>query len=140
MLKARLIAVDSNIRKSELFPRIRDAEIEMKRYEKDLLSRLKQKKIRAKKKFREPTKSVFDGTNEDLIFTSFELDKDPKSAQYMPYNKVYFPKIPDMNKPESSRHFKPETIDNFWVIGFQDSEAAVALKNGVRSKRKKSIS
>ena len=121
-MKSRLTQVDSNIRTSELFPRIRDAELGMKVYEKQLVSRLGE--MKAKKQIlrmnnhQEPEKS---------LFSSFMLDKDPRSAQYMPYDRVFFPKLPDMNKSDNIA-FVPDVMDNFWTLGFQDTKSTTNFK------------
>ena len=120
-MKARFLQVDSNIRTSELFPRIRDAELEMKIYDKQLLSRLREVTKKKKKE------SKHDEEPEKSLFVSFMLDKDPRSAQYMPYDRVFFPKLPDMNKTDNIA-FVPDVMDNFWTLGFQDSSMTKNLK------------
>ena len=117
--------VDSNISTSELFPRIRDAKLGMKVYEKQLLSRLREMKPKTR------TNNDQDEEPEKSLFTSFMLDKDPRSAQYMPYDRVFFPKLPDANKSDNLA-FVPNVLDNFWTLGFQDTK----LANFNKKKRK----
>ena len=122
-MKARFSQVDSNIRTSELFPRIRDAELEMKIYDKQLMSRLRGEVTKKKKKESKHDEEPA----EKSLFASFMLDKDPRSAQYMPYDRVFFPKLPDMNKTDNIA-FVPDVMDNFWILGFQDSSMTKNLK------------
>lgn len=51
-------------------------------------------------------------------FTSYVLNKDPSCSKYMPFDEVYFPKLFN----EKNAVVGPESIDNMWLLGFQDME------------------
>lgn len=121
MLKARYDAVNGNIRSSEVFPRIRDAEKEMRDYNRSLMARLNEKKKAMKKS------PVTADNQRPQYFSSFILDKDPKSAQYLTFDKVYFPKLPDPNNSECV-DYSIETMDKMWLMGFKD-ESVNARRN-----------
>lgn len=126
-MNERILSLDTRVRSSELFPRIRDAEKEMtknehefrKRYEhKEYLKRIsnlreknakKEKKLQEDRQIKLPSKPL----QRREYFASFELTKDPKSSQYMPFDKVYFPKLFDDDVKRTS-------IDSMWMLGFQD--------------------
>ena len=131
-----IYTIKNRIRNSENFPRIRDAEIEMKRNEKEFLDSLKEKKTRQKriahkkkeKKRRERLSSSTGAIDvvkmrqkQEIIppkkyFNSFVLDKDPQSSKYMPFDTVYFPKLFD----KEVSNVPPESLDKLWLIGFED--------------------
>ena len=89
-MKSRFLAVDSNIKSSELFPRIRDAEAAMEKKESLLRARLKDLKKKKKnspntnKRIPQPTVTT-SSQSQNSFFSSFVLDKDPKTALYLPY-------------------------------------------------------
>jgi hypothetical protein len=124
----RILTVSERVRSSELFPRIRDAELGMIKYNKDLLERIEDKKLRKIKKKEEkerlrhlpphqiPPKKVVTYVPPKSYFTSFVLDRDPRARKYMPFDTVYFPKLFD----EDISAVPPESIDKLWMFGFQD--------------------
>ena len=130
-MRPAVLTVNDRIRTSELFPRIRDAEKEMKEKEKELLEKiekakkLKKKKLEAfKNRHKEEIiitkpwapKEVLSPESAKQYFTSFVLDKDPQSSKYMPFDKVYFPKLFDKDTAAMSA----QSIDRLWLLGFQD--------------------
>jgi hypothetical protein len=124
----RIQTLDARIRASEVFPRIRDAEEAMKRNEKEFFEKLKLKesKLRRKKeKLKKkqviiavnPTiQKIKELTPQKQYFTGFVLNKDPHCSQYMPFDEVYFPKLFNGTNAKTT----PETIDNLWMLGFED--------------------
>jgi len=133
----RTLTVRERIRNSELFPRIRDAEIEMKENEKEFLRSVAEKKWRKEKrreykekhKFDTPVKKKGVTSSPKQYFTGFVLDRDPKAKAYMPYDTVYFPKLFD----EDCAKVPPESIDKMWMFGFQD--LAIQEKREKKKKR-----
>ena len=124
----RIHSVDERIRNSELFPRIRDAELEMKRNEAEFLAKIKLKNSRLKaekhKKSKQTVKIVVNKSPEKIkvppiqkqYFTGFVLNKDPLCSKYMPFDEVYFPKL--FNAADA--YTGPESINNLWLLGFED--------------------
>lgn len=130
-MRSAVLTINDRVRGSELFPRIRDAEKEMKDKEKDLLQKiesakkLKKKKLEAfKNRHKEEIiitkpwapKEVLSPESAKQYFTGFVLDKDPQSSKYMPFDTVYFPKLFD----KDTASMTADSIDRLWLIGFQD--------------------
>jgi hypothetical protein len=133
----RIYTIGERVRNSELFPRIRDAEREMKKNDEDFLRRVaeekhlkqKMKEYKQKMKFEAPVKKK--GTNvvsPKQYFTGFVLDRDPKAKAYMPYDTVYFPKLFD----DDCTNVPPESIDKLWMFGFKH----LAIQNEMEKKKK----
>lgn len=92
-----------NIRNSEDFPRIREAENKV-----------------AKKKKPPPKSSLYtekeDANIPQPLFTSFILNEDPKVARHMPFNEVVYPNIHNGGEVEDPS----ATLDTYWVSGYID--------------------
>ena len=153
----RCETVVDRVRKSQLFPRIRDAEVEMKRNEKEFQDHvhLRNFKKKQRKEYKERIKKglespplkqpkIIKKVEPKQYFTNFVLDKDPNASKYMPFDRVYFPKLFDedtKNVPPESKfpflfislcllflvNFVPNIIaiiiaglDSLWLLGFQD--------------------
>ena len=124
----RIQTVDARIRNSELFPRIRDAELAMKKNEEDFQAKLKAKEsLKKKKKMKKNKKEVVIVVNatpkkekeivpQKQYFTGFVLNKDPLCSKYMPFDEVYFPKL--FNRADADTG--ANTIENLWMLGFED--------------------
>ena len=130
-MRSTVLTVNERIRSSELFPRIRDAEKEMKEKEKDLNQKIEKARRLKKKRLEDfknkhiqeivvkkpwESKEVLSPDSTKQFFTSFVLDKDPKSSKYMPFDRVYFPKLFD----KDSAAMTADSLDRLWMIGFQD--------------------
>ena len=123
----RILTVDQRIRDSELFPRIRDAERAMIANEKAFRKSQKIKRKKEKKKREASAQTLVDGAivavenNGEVMmrkeyFTAFELNKDPRCSQYMPFDEVFFPKL-FTPKAELA---PPESINSLWLLAFED--------------------
>ena len=99
--------VDSRIRASEKFPRIRDAEAKINR-NKDTSEKVSKK--RSKNKAEEKTDSL----RSLDFFSKYTINKDTSCSKYMPFDEVIYPKV-----------FNPvdipvAAIDHLWMAGFLD--------------------
>lgn len=119
----RVLSLDERIRKSELFPRIRDAEASMLKNEEEFQKkrRLQKKQQQMKHKLDLKAAALADShqspvKQENHYFTGFVLNKDPSCSQYMPFDEVFFPKL--FNKV--TKRAPPETINSLWMLGFED--------------------
>ena len=126
----RVQTLNQRVRHSELFPRIRDAELQMKKNDDDFHKMIAEKnflkKHRKMLKLQEeaqrrkglllpkPTPKVISPTKQ--YFSAFVLNKDPSSSAYMPFDTVYYPKLFD----EQTKRQPPHSIDSVWMLGFQD--------------------
>jgi hypothetical protein len=118
MLRSRVEELDRRVRESELFPRIRDAEVEMalneKTFIKRQIARKKQREIKAKGEISNiPKLPPITDTKE--FFSTHVLNKDPSAAAYMPFNEVFFPRL---FNPVTEKA-PPHSIDELWMLGFQ---------------------
>ena len=121
----RILSMDDRIKASALFPRIRDAELEMvkneaefrKKRERERKQKEKQRKIDVKQlALVESGSLVLPVVQETHYFTGFVLNKDPSCSQYMPFDEIFFPKL--FNK--TTKQSPPETIHHLWMLGFED--------------------
>lgn len=119
----RVLSLDERIRKSELFPRIRDAEANMIKNEQEFQKKRQLQKKRNELKHKMDLKAVALADDhhspvkqENHYFTGFVLNKDPSCSRYMPFDEVFFPKL--FNK--ATKRAPPETINGLWMLGFED--------------------
>ena len=131
----RIQTLDTRIKNSETFPRIRDAEEEMRRNEMAFLNKLKLKHSKKKRDLHNSKKKKVNIVVNPTIkkekaplpqkqyFTGFVLNKDPLCSKYMPFDEVYFPKL--FNESEAA--VGPQTIDSLWMLGFEDLAKRRAL-------------
>jgi hypothetical protein len=132
-LLARNITLDQRIRDSQLFPRIRDAQIEMKENERAFLEKLHLKKDRAKRlKAGTMVKRVEKVVNE-AYFSSHVLNKDPAASKYLPYDEVYFPKLFN----ETHGRTDPAGLDTVWIMALKDMEIRNPLKAKAKAEKAK---
>jgi hypothetical protein len=121
--------LDSKVRESELFPRIRDAEalmreneVKMKdKYDPDPIkagkSKVKKKKIPKTKKTEDlgpfkPRKEQ----DTSSFFSTFVINEDPEVAKYIEFSEIQFP---NMYNPKV-KNLDPGAIDKLWMAGFLD--------------------
>lgn len=123
----RVLSLDQRIKNSELFPRIRDAEKEMILNEKEFQRKRKKLLNLKKKKDNTNTKDLLQTSNNFTIlqpieqrqyFNAYTLNKDPSCSKYMPFDKVYFPKL--FNHKHIIEKTSPDTLDSLWMLGFED--------------------
>ena len=130
-MKERARTLDQRVKESELFPRIRDAEIEMQRseekYIKRTLKKAKQREIALLQRSNIPKLPPMTGPQQDL-FTGHVLNRDPSCSQYMPFVEEFFPKLFDPTISSGP----PHTIENLWMLGFQ--HYAIQQQNKVKPK------
>ncbi|RYH25726.1 hypothetical protein EON65_15315 [archaeon] len=119
-LKDRNYTLGDHIKTSEVFPRIRDAEASMAEDEKDFHKRIQKKKDKKKKSLKSgvklpaiPSPVKHKGTQQDY-FSEFVVNKDTSCSKYMPFDKVYFPKL----FTNSTASKAPNSIDMVWMLGF----------------------
>lgn len=118
----RVLSLDERVRKSELFPRIRDAEQRMLQNEIDFQRRRELERKQRERRQKVDVKSLALQDNRSPVkqrthfFTGFVLNKDPAVSKYMPFDEIYFPKL--FNKTTASA--PPESIDSVWMLGFED--------------------
>lgn len=120
--------LDSKVRESEIFPRIRDAEklmreneIKMKdKYDPDPIkvgkSKIKkQKKIKTKIEDLGPfkPKKELDTTS---FFSTFVINDDPEVAKFIEFSEIQFPNMYNPNV----KNLDPGSIDKLWMSGFLD--------------------
>jgi hypothetical protein len=117
----RALTLDERVRKSELFPRIRGAENEMKQNELNFREKRDQQRKRRERQHKLDLKAVAAQERSSIVqenhyFTGFVLNNDPSVSKYMPFDEVYFPKLFN----NSTRKAPPETINSLWMLGFED--------------------
>lgn len=118
-MKERAISLGDRVRESELFPRIRDAEREMYINDDNFLKRMeKKKKKRELRKHCTNNKPLFPRIKKDDLFACHVLNKDPKCSGYMPFDKVFFPKLFSNSIDVSN----PHSIDSYWTLGAQHED------------------
>lgn len=123
----RVLSLDTRVKNSELFPRIRDAEREMIQNEKDFQRQQYAKKKKRMRRQAKDTKLAIEESIKhpstvekiDDYFMKYSLNKDPRCSKYMPYNEVFFPKLFNL----ASTHVSPDAIGSLWMLAFQDHEA-----------------
>ena len=117
----RAATLNRRIAESELFPRIRDAELKLKEDEGRLESKYGSGFVQTGS--RAATAQGKIGANRVKIeqvetsefFATHTLNKDPSCAKYMPYNEVHYPKLFGNDK------MPPEILqDGLWMSGFID--------------------
>ena len=130
-MKQRAKTLDERVKTSELFPRIRDAELQMQiseeKYIKRTLKKAKQREIALLHRSNVPKLPPVSGPKQDL-FTGHVLNKDPSCSKYMLFDEIFFPKLFD---PTISAG-PPHTIDNIWMLGFQ--HYAIQQQNKVKQR------
>ena len=113
--------MNRRIAESEVFPRIRDAELKLKEDEERLNTKYGKDFVRTGS--RATTAQGKIGANRVKIeqletsefFATHTLNKDPSCAKYMPYNEVHYPKLFGNDK------MPPEILqDGLWMSGFID--------------------
>ncbi len=117
-LRERNQSLDDRVRNSELFPRIRDAEEQMRKDEMAFVMRLEKKKTkRQQNRSKLPAISSSPKHEKDVYsyFSSHVLNCDPSCSKYMPFDVVHYPKL---YNPASTKYM-PESIDHVWMLGFQ---------------------
>ena len=121
---SRNIKIDEIIKQSQLFPRIRDAEIEMKTNEEQFMEHLKLKKDKERRRKQGTLVTHKAAVVQDQYFSVHVLNRDPAASKYLLYDEVFFPKLFN----EESRKAAPEGIDNVWMMAFRDMELRRPLK------------
>lgn len=132
----RILQIDQKIRESELFPRIRDAEREMIRNEKEFqkkrkklliqqniknntsiqdMLKMNQEKIMMMKK-KNVSLPLIESSKPSNCFTMFSLNHDPKNID--PSFDVFFPRL--FNDDHTIIKARPDSIETFWMLGFID--------------------
>ncbi|CAM9262424.1 unnamed protein product [Chrysoparadoxa australica] len=74
------------------------------------------------------------GANQNDLFSSFVLNRDPECSKYLPYNEVVYPKL--FNRPREAEAKSPSQasaqLDEMWMVGFleetQRTQQAIMLK------------
>jgi len=131
----RILQIDQKIRESELFPRIRDAEREMIRNEKEFQKKRKKLLIQQNIKNNTSIQDMLRKNQEKMMmkkknsllplieppqpsncFTMFSLNHDPKNID--PTFDVYFPRL--FNDDHTIIKARPDSIETFWMLGFID--------------------
>lgn len=131
----RILQIDQKIRESELFPRIRDAEREMIRNEKEFQKKRKKLLIQQNIKNNTSIQDMLKKNQEKMMmkkknsllplieppqpsncFTMFSLNHDPKNID--PTFDVYFPRL--FNDDHTIIKARPDSIETFWMLGFID--------------------
>lgn len=116
-LKDRNAVLGERIKNSEIFPRIRDANASMAEDEKAFCKRVQKKKEKKLKKSLKGVKLPVippPVQQKQDYFTEFVVNKDPSCSKYMPFDKVYYPKL----FSNSSTGRAPNSIDMVWMLGF----------------------
>lgn len=130
-MKERAKTLDYRVKSSELFPRIRDVEVQMQlseeKYIKRTLKKAKQRELALLHRSNVPKLPPMTGGVQDL-FTGHVLNKDPSCSKYMAFDEIFFPKLFD---PVISSG-PPHTIDNIWMLGFQ--HYAIQQQNKVKKR------
>jgi len=123
----RILQIDQKIRESELFPRIRDAELEMIRNEKAFQRKRKKFLLQQKIKNNTSTQDMIKKQEKKSVslplisppsncFTMFSLNHDPKNKD--PMFDVFYPKL--FNDDHTIIKVRPDSIETFWMLGFID--------------------
>ena len=129
----RILQIDQKIRESELFPRIRDAEREMIRNEKEFQKKRKTLLIQQNIKNNTSIQDMLKKNQEKIImlkkknvllpliepsncFTMFSLNHDPKNID--PSFDVFYPRL--FNDDHTIIKARPDSIETFWMLGFID--------------------
>jgi hypothetical protein len=117
----RALTLDERVRKSELFPRIRDAERAMEENEANFQKRRLEQRKRRERQHKLDLKALAIQEKPAIVqetnyFTGFVLNKDPSCSKYMPFDEVFFPKL--FNETTKKTH--PESINSLWMLGFED--------------------
>jgi hypothetical protein len=121
----RAQSLDRRIRESELFPRIRDAEKEMVENERAFRKkRAIEKKRKEKQRLKDIREEALDldkpiplAAPETGYFTGFVLNTDPTLSKFLLYDEVFYPKLFN----NATKKAPPETINNLWMLGFEDN-------------------
>eukprot|EP01038_Epipyxis_sp_PR26KG_P005046 gene5046-7043_t len=133
------LTVNQRVRTSELFPRIRDAENEIKQSENEFFIQ-REEKIRKKerrekyKKLKKKGLIVIPASDErkppkqipkEEYFSEIVLNKDKTVSKYIQFDSVYFPRLfekASKNNHQGSGIVKsvPESIESVWMLGFED--------------------
>lgn len=126
--KERNRTLDYRVRTSEVFPRIRDAEIGMALEEAAFTQRIDAKILKRKTQRHAGRTTVGHSPSQRALpkaakaevvakeyFSSHVLNKDPACSKYMPFDVVHFPKL---FNPNEATH-RPESLDFVWMLGFQ---------------------
>ena len=108
------------VRESESFPRIRDAEAVLKKKaDEEYLARTKADgilKVKNEKKsnpFTDPKMPPREIPDPNY-FTTYVLNNDPSTSQYLDFDEIVYPRIFD------AEPMPPEALDRLWVSGFID--------------------
>lgn len=127
--KERNATLNDRIRNSETFPRIRDLEAALAEEQNLYVAKIENKLLRRKGKPAKPlppriltkssSPSKSSAAKAELVardfFSTHVLNKDPGCSKYMPFDKVFYPRL--FNNNESSH--VPESLDLVWMLGFQ---------------------
>eukprot|EP01039_Chlorochromonas_danica_P007078 gene7077-7828_t len=118
----RNATLNTRIRESELFPRIRDAEAAMVKEEIAYQQRLRNKDLRRRQSNNQTAtvkRSVHSPIKPAIVaneyFSSHILNRDPQCSKYMPFDVVYFPRLFNQNDAT----YAPDSIDQIWMQAFQ---------------------
>eukprot|EP00601_Ochromonadales_sp_CCMP2298_P034343 CAMPEP_0173361026 /NCGR_PEP_ID=MMETSP1144-20121109/20946_1 /TAXON_ID=483371 /ORGANISM="non described non described, Strain CCMP2298" /LENGTH=186 /DNA_ID=CAMNT_0014310509 /DNA_START=68 /DNA_END=624 /DNA_ORIENTATION=- len=121
----RAQSLDRRIRESELFPRIRDAEREMVENEAAFSKkRAIEKKRKEKQRLKDIREEALDLNKpmplpapETGYFTGFVLNTDPTLSKFLLFDEVFYPRLFN----STTKNAPPDTIDNLWMLGFEDN-------------------
>jgi len=145
-MENRAKTVVRRVRESEVFPRIRDAELKMEEDEKKFILRRLNKRKKTKQKFSQnaalpPIHAAKSSSGQQQnsphhgntnFFTRFVLNDDPDNSKFVPFNEVFYPSIFN----EDARQCPPHGIDFVWMLGFQHLDEELSKKKIQRSKFK----
>ena len=146
--------VEERVRNSELFPRIRDAEVKAKANSKELKAQYDEyeamkmekmvfdpeteRKKRTKKEKEDKKKnhnikkkkdsSINTSHRGDEYFSTIVMNTDPEMKKYVDYSELHYPKLFG-----SSMNLPPGSIDTVWMSGFLDR----AQRDGAELVKKK---
>eukprot|EP01041_Mallomonas_annulata_P009643 gene9643-20041_t len=116
-----IVNMNGRIRESEVFPRIRDAEDDMREKTRSTLS--KNLLLKHKKKQKKSESDI----KSSCVFNTFAINKDPSISKYMPFDEIIYPKL------FNDSTFPSEGIQDLWMSGLIDE----TYRNNVRTMKKK---
>lgn len=129
----RNLTLDQRIKDSQLFPRIRDAEKEIKDNEYNFFEKVRIKKDKVRRRKEGLLITHQNNVVQQQYFSSHVLNKDPAASKYLPYDEVYFPKLFD----ETTKNIEPEGIDTLWILALKDLELRRPIKAKAKEARAK---